>query len=349
MAKYTKNCHTTLLPSITPSEWKFMRATTKAWSLRDAAKICSLSITSICRILSNFYRKGQLKFLFDMRKVNLFTLTLITPKLEIKRMPPFTFAIRDVYNMGRYTLVTALIPPPLVDKYIDCLNVEPLLIVKGYEYVRWSPFSPLSRYSLEEKVVLPIFDFESIKELYDYPVERWSKGLLAPDAYDLVLLFGRLRNPFARPLKIYREVKDKWDPSLPNVSEQVLSYHFTRHLKAMWKGNTSIVFNDMRKVPVRIFYFEGRDAPTFARILCQLPGAFTAIVDVGKALVVAQFPSSYDEYIMCEADGFKVEMPYYFVQSSTDMRGVVPLLWKYVEGTKWVFKEELYIPVLSKL
>jgi len=167
--------------------------------------------------------------------------------------------------------------------------------------------------------------------------------------YDLVLLFGRMRDPFARPLKIYREARLVWDPSLPEASEQVLSYHFTRHLKAMWRGNTAIVFADMERVPVRIFYFEGRDAPLFARILCQLPGAFTAMVDSGKALVVAQFPCSYDEHIMREADGFKVEMPYYFVQSSSDMRGVTPLLWRYVEGRRWVFKEELRVPVVQRI
>jgi len=251
--------------------------------------------------------------------------------------------------MGCYTLVTALIPPPLVDKYINCLNVEPLLAVKGYEYIRWTPLSPLSRYNPEKKSILPIFDFESVKGLYNYSVERWNRGLLAPDVYDLVLLWGRIRKPFARPLKIYKEAKEKWDPSLPEISEQALSYHFTKHLKAMWRGNTAIVLSDMRTVPVRIFYFEGRDAPLFARVLCQLPGAFFATIDSGKALVVAQFPSSYDEHIMREAESFEIEMPYYFVQSSTDMRRVVPLLWKYVEGKKWIFKEELYVPVLSRL
>ena len=326
-----------------------MRAVTRAWTIREAARASGLSATAVRRILSNFYSKGYLLFLFDMRKANLLMLALVVPKLRVKRMPPFTFAIRDVYSMGRYTLVTALIPPPLVDRYIDCLGAEPLVVVRSYEYLKWSPFSPLSSYKPEDRALVPVFDFESVRKLYDYPVKKWYKGLLAPDVYDLVLLFGRMRDPFARPLKIYREARLVWDPSLPEASEQVLSYHFTRHLKAMWRGNTAIVFADMERVPVRIFYFEGRDAPLFARILCQLPGAFTAMVDSGKALVVAQFPCSYDEHIMREADGFKVEMPYYFVQSSSDMRGVTPLLWRYVEGRRWVFKEELRVPVVQRI
>ena len=147
-------------------------------------------------------------------------------------------------------------------------------------------------------------------------------------------------------MRIYKEAR-KRDPSLPQTSEQVLSYHFTKHVKAMWKGNTAIVFNDMKLVPVRIFYFEGKDAPTFARILCQLPGSFTARINVDKALVIGQFPCSYDEYIVSEAEHFDIEMPFsYFVQSSKDMRTVIPGLWKCVEGKKWVFKEELNLPII---
>ena len=116
----------------------------------------------------------------------------------------------------------------------------------------------------------------------------------------------------------------------------------------MWRGNTALIFADMRIVPIRIYYFEGRDAPLYARLLCQLPGAFSATIDVNKAVVIAQFLCYYDEHIMCEAEGFRVEMPYgYFVQSSINIARIIPKYWQYVENKKWVFREELAVPLRS--
>jgi len=47
---------------------------------------------------------------------------------------------------------------------------------------------------------------------------------------------------------------------------------------------------------------------------------------------------------------FFTPLPYgYFIQSSTSIKKVFPLLWKYVEGRKWVFREELTIPVREVL
>jgi len=349
MNKSTKGNLKGLLPEIKPTEWKFILSITRAWTLREAARISGLSASMIYKVASEFYKKGRIRFLFDLKKANLIPLALIMPKLNIDKVPPFTVAIRDIYNMGLYSFITALVPPALIKKYIDWFNIQPLLIVRGYEYLRWTPLSPLSKYDSKTKAILPVFNFEDIKKNFSHLVEKWSKGLLAPDVYDLVLLQGRIKRPFARPLEIYREAKSK-DPRLPNVSEQVLSYHFTKHVKAMWRGNGVTIFNDMRVVPIRMFYFRGKDAPIFARIISQLPGSFSAIIDVDKALVVGQFPCSYDEHIMRGVEGLSVEMPFgYFVQSSKNVRKVIPRLWKYVEGKRWVFKEELYAPITSKL
>ena len=331
------------------SEWRLMCAAVKAWSMREAASLSGLSPTAVHRMLRNFSKKWRLRFLPDLKKVNLIMLTLITPKLSIKKAPPFTFTIRDVHSIGTYTLITALIPPLFANKYIDALGVEPLILVKGYEYLRWAPNATLSCYDPSKEAIIPIFDLEKATEACKGPVERWDQGLMAPDIYDLVLLTGRMRDPFARPMKIYREARLKWDPSLPSASEQVLSYHFTRHLKAMWRGNAVTLFTDMKTIPMRLFYFEGRDAPVLARVLCQLPGAYAAMIDVNRALIGAQFPCSYDEYIMQGIEGLDVELVRYFVQSSSDLRKVMPMLWRYVEGRRWVFKEELRVPVAQRL
>ncbi|RLE75713.1 MAG: hypothetical protein DRJ56_05285, partial [Thermoprotei archaeon] len=92
-----------------------------------------------------------------------------------------------------------------------------------------------------------------------------------------------------------------------------------------------------------------KDAPALARALCMLPGAFGAVVEPRRALLIAQFPCSYDEHVMRGVEGLDVELVRYFVQSSTDMRRVVPMLWRCVEGRRWAFKEELRVPVVQRL
>ena len=346
MSKNTKVEFLTPLLKVNLSEWKLMKAVTRAWTLREAARLSRLSVSATHHLLSSFCEKGRLKFLVDYKKANLMPLIAIFPKLDTNTAPPFTSVVRTVYNMGSYTLVSALIPPPFIKKYLSCFNAEPLLVIRGYEYMRWSPLSPLTEYDFETRSLISVFDFESVVKLYDYPVEPWNSSYKAPDIYDLVLLQGRIRNPFARPLAIYSEAKRNFDPSLPDVSEQVLSYHFVKHVKAMWKGNTALVYTDAKIIPIKIYYFVGKDAPLFARILCQLPGAFSATIDVDKAVVIAQYPCIYEVYIMQEAEGFKVEMPYPpFIQSSTSIVKRFPLLWKYIENKKWVFRKELAIPV----
>ena len=96
-----------------------MKAVTRAWTLHEVAKISSLPVSTVHRMLSNFRVKGRLHFLFNLKKANLLVLLAIFPKLNIKVASPFTRAVRDVYNMGSYTLVTALIPPPFVKKYLS--------------------------------------------------------------------------------------------------------------------------------------------------------------------------------------------------------------------------------------
>ena len=67
---------------------------------------------------------------------------------------------------------------------------------------------------------------------------------------------------------------------------------------------------------------------------------------MGKAVVIAQYPCIYEAYIMHEAEHFKVEMPYPpFIQSGPSIAKIFPLLWKYVENKKWVFREELAVPL----
>ena len=77
----------------------------------------------------------------------------------------------------------------------------------------------------------------------------------------------------------------------------------------MWKGNTAPIYSGMRLTLVKIYYFEEKDAPLYTRILCQLPGAFSAIIELGKAILVAQFSCSYEKHIMRQADTYDIGMP----------------------------------------
>ena len=256
-------------------------------------------------------------------RLNLVRLAIITQQpCDV----PFMTSVSLVYSLEfkRCYLLTALIPPVFVD-YVSSL--KPLIVVEGYEWHKWRP--TFCEYDSKLKRLVTKLDFDSVKR-YDYEVKVWNRGLLAPDIYDLVLLQGRMKYAFARPLEIYREAKSK-DPGLPDVSEQVLSYHFTRHVKSMWAYNSITLYSQH---PTRVFYFEGYGAPALARILSLFPYSIESIVDVDKALVVTQLPSAYDEYVMKLGEHFSIDEHFYFIRANTvkvDLK-----LWKYVEGRRWI-------------
>jgi len=335
-------------PRVTPNEWKIMVAATRAWSIRELARISGLPVSTVHRTLRRLEEKVKICPLFDFKEINLLPVFVAFRRLDIKNAPPFTFSIRDIYNIGgAYTLVGGLVPVPYVDKYVESFGEEPLFVVRGYEWLRWHPEGGLSTYLPDEECMAPVFNFDRARKRYDYPLEVWRGDLSAPDIYDLILIQGRMYDAFARPLKIYKSAR-KLHPDLPEVSEQVLSYHFNRHVKRLWRGNAPILLMDVQYVPIRVFYFRGKDAPVFARLLSQLPGAFSATIDVDGALVVGQFPCSYDENVMKEAVGFDLEMPFgYFVQSSSDSRRVKPCFWLWVEEGRWVFNEEMRVPIVE--
>ncbi|MEM4569441.1 MAG: hypothetical protein QXN73_07260, partial [Thermofilaceae archaeon] len=74
------------------------------------------------------------------------------------------------------------------------------------------------------------------------------------------------------------------------VSHQLLSWHFRNHVLKLWSRNRVWLYADLNKIPYRLLYLEGRDAPAVARALVQLPWFHTAYIDFDRAIVSGQPP-----------------------------------------------------------
>ena len=166
-----------------------------------------------------------------------------------------------------------------------------------------------------------------------------------PDPVDMAILVRKLQaGPFARPVEGVRYALSV-DPSFPKVSEKTVGYHYRSHVLPAWLYNTFIPYLPMAEVPLRVFYFEGREAPALARVLIKLPYFITALVDVDRALVTGQPPSWMLETIYKVISSFDVKAPLcQLVMSSESIAKFIPHLWKFLKKAgrswSWTWPEE---------
>ncbi|RLE71961.1 MAG: hypothetical protein DRJ37_03890 [Thermoprotei archaeon] len=331
------------------SEFQIVKNIKYSWTIRELARRSSLSYSKVWRFLQDLKGKGKIYFMVNYRRLNLAPVILITRKKEkIYEMPPYTMSIREIYGLKRQRLlITAILPPDFVRKYLDLLGLEIETHVKGYEYIRWSYNDKFSIYVPNLRIIVPVYgNIEKLAFKYDYPVET-NYTLDAPDIIDLAIIHGKSINVFMTSGEAVNFVR-RIDPLFPRVSKQLISYHARKHVKELfWRGNTINFFAPMSSVPIRIWYFEGRDAPIISRILANIPTFFSATIDVEKAVVVGQPPCNMIEDLYKRVFSIfeDVEMPLgELVLSSRSMQRFQPHLWRLVEKGKWMWIDEpLYV------
>lgn len=320
-----------------------------AWTLRELARKTGLPYSTVWRFFQNLKGKGKVYFMVNYRRLNLTPVIIITKRKErIYEMPSYTVAIREVYGLNRQRmLISAILPPRFIGKYLNLLGLDVVACVKGYEFIRWTFNSDFSTYMPSPGVIVPIYgNIERLAFKYDYPVET-NYTLKAPDVIDLAILTGKMTNAFMTSSEAINLIK-RVDPLFPEITKQLISYHARKHVKKLfWLGNTINFFAPMSSIPIRVWYFYGREAPIISRILAKIPTFFTATIDVDKAIVIGQPPCNMleDLYKRVFSVFEDVEMPLGdLILSSRSMQRVQPLLWKLVENGKWIWIDEpLYV------
>ena len=332
--------------NITSLEWKVIYNASTAWNIRELARKSGLGFFTLRKVLKRFYKKASIVFVPNFKLLNLLPIAVLAEGdqnvMDLKYTPVFTVAARKVFGRETYTFYTACLPPIFIKRYINELRAEPLFVVKAYEYLQWRADNGFARYVPELKTITLIFD--KILELYDksfYTIQPWEETDKAPDVIDLAIIQAKMRNAFTTPGKAIEHAR-KVDPDFPRVSRQVVSYHYNRHVRNMWLYNAVKLFRDMRQVPLRIWYFEGREAPALAKILVNIPSFFAAFIEQGKSLVICQPPCPLHIDIYKIISSFDIEMPYGdLVMSPESIARVMPRFWMFARYGRWVWPEKV--------
>lgn len=321
------------------NEWKFIYSMEDSLNLQEISRKTDLSYSNVYHIYNNLRARADFFFHIDYKKINLLPiLVLINANETLEYVNNFVISIRKIYGVHSYYLVYALVPYIYKREYIDSFDVEPVVIIEGLEVVKWRPSYNSCVYMPSKQILVPVFNswIENIKEL-SKPVKEWYSSSQAPDPIDIAIIMSKIKHPYRPLLKIIRNLR-KYNPNIPVLSKQVLSYHYKQHVLKYWLYNTVNLYFDFNLVPFRLFYFEGPDAHIVARILTRYPMFYRALIDKDKAIVFGQPPGNIFENIYRIISMFDVEMPLGdLIVSLENMARFITPLWKYIENNKWIW------------
>jgi len=264
--------------------WKVTKTAETSLTVTEISKKSNVNISTVSRILSEIKQGSKgiaLRFEIDMEKAGIINVATIS-KRYVKRLP-FLQSFRVIRVLGRKLyLYTALLPGErVISEWLSNFE-EKSLTVRGLERKFWSPSSPLTVYSGEFVQGCP----EQITVSERDPPKLPEVGVTM-DEIDVLLYWGKSRWPFISLREIAKE-SEKYLGR--NVSHQLLSWHFRNHLLKLWNKNSVRLYVDLNKIPYRLLYIEGGDAPAVARALVQLPWFHTAYIDLDRAIVSGQPP-----------------------------------------------------------
>ena len=321
-------------------EWRVLESIPRALSIRQLARIAGVSVSTAHRIVRKMDYL-RVRFLVKYEETGLLPLLVLLPNRPIFKLPPYSRALRTVRADKTYHVVTALVPFSHLDRYLSELPYKPLVVVKGYEVEGWRPDAGLTKY--DAGLLRPSTEKLDLYKL-SKPVYPWHR-IGAPDPIDLAILTFKLGDAFITLKKIV-EKASAVDSSFREVSPQLISYHYRRHVLRMWKYNAPRLYWDVRERPLWIFYLEGAKSHVAARAIVNFPGMRTTYIDDNKAVVAGQ-PSTETFYhiysILTELDVrmplgpfFVVEDEYYAVEKTS-------YLWLYLREGRWSWPSEVSV------
>jgi len=325
-------------------EWEIIEATPEALTIRDLAKKSGVPLATTWRLVNKLHEKGKFQFVVDFRKLGLSQIAVISHfSDEYAEWPYGTFSIRKIWGNSPYLLHVAIVPEIFVNKYVKSLSTDVVTVVRSLEYYKWKP--NVGSLHLPEIGLIPIMAGRLWDMFFEQKNARPPAPSLdhvpVPDPIDLAILVKKIQSgPFVKPFEAIEYAMSK-DPQFPSVSEKTVSYHYRKHVLPAWQYNTFIPYFPLREVPIRIYYFEGREAPSIARVLINLPYFLTALIDTDKSLLTAQPPSWMEETIHKVISSFDVDTPLcQMVMSSENIAIFVPYLWKFLKrkGRGWSWK-----------
>lgn len=264
--------------------WKVIKALETSLTVTEISQKSGLGIYTVSRVLSEIKQgvKGiAVRFEIDLERAGIISVATIS-KRNIEKLP-FLQSFRILRVLGRKLyLYTALLPGErIIDEWLSNFE-DGALTVRGLERRFWSPLSPVTIY--DGRIIQGDVEHLTVSEREP---PKLPEVHITIDEIDVLLYWGKSRWPYTS----LREIAEESERYLGRkVSHQLLSWHFRNHLLKLWNGNRIRLYVDLNKVPYRLLYLEGRDAPAAARALTQLPWFHTAYVDFDRAVVSGQPP-----------------------------------------------------------
>ena len=323
---------------LSEKEYKFIVNLPSSRSLRGLANKTGISVSGALEIKKRLERRGKFHSVFNYRFFGLTPVAIIGREPVPSEFPLGTLTVRRLSGIGRYVLVTGLVPDEFVASFVSMLDMDIAAFVKGTAFLKWLPNEACT--GLSDHILEPRWEGLKEKSLFIEKLETLETRV--PDIIDAIILWGKIKyGPFYSVKKIIREAL-KVDEYLKGLTKQAVSYHYRRHVLPGWLYNTFIPRLSMEHIPLRIYYLEGRDAYLVALTLAHLPYFYTTYIDHGKVLVTGQVPCwmEYELYdkVLSVMD---IKLPLGgLLASAPDVVFEIPKLWRYLEskGRRWTWK-----------
>jgi len=281
----------------TASEYEIIKAMVTSLSYAEIARKTGFTIPYVSRKVKDMYGKIYYGSWFNFRAIGL-TQVFIEADYDQRfveylsnEKPPYMLSASRLFNGKRDRLLMYfLLPEVYVNKVYDAVPLNSKEIFLPEFYYRWRPDeAALTR--LEGGNI--VGDLDSLPDVYQKPLEREepSPARMLLDQVDAAIISKLMQNPFTSLVDVAR---------ILDLRQQVVSYHFLRHVKPLWLYNVvSLDFNPEER-PVKVFDIVTASASAAQRLaacLVQTPYFQSALVsarDLNRVIAFASIPGNLE-------------------------------------------------------
>ncbi len=318
---------------ISKEDFHLLLHASDSYTLEELSEKTGIPPETLFRKLSEMLAEGSyIHQIIDFKKIGLIPTLLILPDVKTY-LYNYSRSIKKSYSLtGRGKVSSFFIPSEYLNSLIK--DLRPIRFVKGLEYYFHNPLIGitlgLTKYC-EGFLNVDWSATEKVEHLLKYPViDTYSK--IKFDKNDLLLIFYRFMFAFTPLNDIIEKTWKRWRY---RVSIDELRNHIN-YIRNIWEGNCIITVRDIHKVPVRLYYFEGKDSALLARLLTSTPYFYYSLIDAERAVVSGQPTESVVAEIYELIPSFKVRFPFGDIIIEKSLYSFTPTFHRLYKHGKWV-------------
>lgn len=242
-------------------DWLIITSIPRSLDIAKIAERSGLPQSTVSRRLKALLPQIKVRFTVSRRALGLKPLILIFDKMPYK-LPAYTISYRKgVYYGNEVYVVVASVPKDAISDYISLFPYEPGFIFVGEERVFWRPDLASHYNIIDENLEVNYHKLRRIDTIWN------NAQPTTIDTYDLLIIFFKEKYAFTSLAHISRQGLMNGIKS----SQQLLSYHFHRHVLPIWLGNSVHLYRPLSEYPIRIHFYEVFDAENLVSKLSLIP------------------------------------------------------------------------------